>query len=192
MSDAPQQPPGWYYAQGDPPGTQRYWDGAQWQGGPQAAGGAGQAMGGAQGAGGTLAEPGKRLIAALIDGGIVLAGYIVLLILVVIISAISDTLGTLILILGYLAIVGFSIYNSWYLLGTTGQTIGKKHQGVTLLSEVTGQPVGMLQAFLRGLLQGLAWSLCWIPGLVDVVFIFTKPDHKRFTDGILNMNVYQA
>ena len=30
------QPPGWYYAQGDPPGTQRYWDGAQWQGGPQA------------------------------------------------------------------------------------------------------------------------------------------------------------
>lgn len=26
---------GWYYAQGDPPGTQRYWDGAQWIGGPK-------------------------------------------------------------------------------------------------------------------------------------------------------------
>lgn len=23
------QPAGWYYAEGDPPGTQRYWDGAQ-------------------------------------------------------------------------------------------------------------------------------------------------------------------
>lgn len=33
----PQQPPGWYYAQGDPPGTQRWWDGSQWVGGPVAA-----------------------------------------------------------------------------------------------------------------------------------------------------------
>ena len=32
-------PPGWYPADGDPPGTQRYWDGMQWQGGPQAMGG---------------------------------------------------------------------------------------------------------------------------------------------------------
>lgn len=30
----PPQPPGWYHAQGDPPGTQRWWDGAQWVGGP--------------------------------------------------------------------------------------------------------------------------------------------------------------
>ncbi len=29
------RPAGWYYAQGDPPGTQRYWDGASWQGEPQ-------------------------------------------------------------------------------------------------------------------------------------------------------------
>ena len=28
---------GWYHAEGDPPGTQRYWDGAAWQGGPQVA-----------------------------------------------------------------------------------------------------------------------------------------------------------
>lgn len=26
--------PGWYYAEGDPPGTQRYWDGSQWTAGP--------------------------------------------------------------------------------------------------------------------------------------------------------------
>ncbi len=36
MSDTPGQPaPGWYYAQGDPANTQRYWDGSSWQGGPQ-------------------------------------------------------------------------------------------------------------------------------------------------------------
>lgn len=26
---------GWYYAEGDPPGTQRYWDGELWQGDPR-------------------------------------------------------------------------------------------------------------------------------------------------------------
>lgn len=28
-------PPGWYHAQGDPPGTNRFWDGMQWVGDPQ-------------------------------------------------------------------------------------------------------------------------------------------------------------
>ncbi|NNE95558.1 MAG: hypothetical protein HKN24_05965 [Acidimicrobiales bacterium] len=32
--------PGWYHAEGDPPGTHRYWDGIQWQGGPQVVGSA--------------------------------------------------------------------------------------------------------------------------------------------------------
>lgn len=30
-----QTPAGWYHAEGDPPGTNRYWDGAQWVGEPQ-------------------------------------------------------------------------------------------------------------------------------------------------------------
>jgi uncharacterized RDD family membrane protein YckC len=43
MTDPPLQPPGWYVAQGDPPGTHRWWDGAQWIGGPVAAGFSGSA-----------------------------------------------------------------------------------------------------------------------------------------------------
>ncbi len=31
--------PGWYHAQGDPPGTERYWDGAAWTEGPRPVGG---------------------------------------------------------------------------------------------------------------------------------------------------------
>ena len=31
--------PGWYFAQGDPPGTERYWNGAMWEGTYRAAGG---------------------------------------------------------------------------------------------------------------------------------------------------------
>lgn len=35
------QPPGWYPAEGDPPGTHRYWDGSQWTTDPQPIGGGG-------------------------------------------------------------------------------------------------------------------------------------------------------
>lgn len=37
MSDA--ATPGWYYAEGDPPGTERYWDGTMWTEGPRPVGG---------------------------------------------------------------------------------------------------------------------------------------------------------
>ena len=70
------QPAGWYHAQGDPPGTQRYWDGGQWLGEPQAmptdtpafaVGGAGAP------AGRRRADAGKRFVAFLIDAGIAFA-----------------------------------------------------------------------------------------------------------------------
>ena len=36
MTNTGGTPAGWYYAPGDPEGRQRYWDGAQWIGEPQA------------------------------------------------------------------------------------------------------------------------------------------------------------
>lgn len=69
MTDYPTQPAGWYYAQGDPPGTQRYWDGSSWVGGPQpVAGAAGAVGGGGAAAGAALAEPGARIGGRIIDG----------------------------------------------------------------------------------------------------------------------------
>ena len=35
MANTGSTPPGWYPAQGDPPNTHRYWDGASWASGPQ-------------------------------------------------------------------------------------------------------------------------------------------------------------
>ncbi len=67
MTDYPTQPAGWYYAQGDPPGTQRYWDGSAWVGGPQPVAGASGA-GGSVASSSALAEPGARIGARIIDG----------------------------------------------------------------------------------------------------------------------------
>lgn len=73
----PTQPPGWYYAQGDPPGTQRYWDGVQWQGGPQAIPGA-EPFGTSGVAGGLQLALWRRLAARLIDFAILLLPSILL------------------------------------------------------------------------------------------------------------------
>ncbi|WP_367132415.1 RDD family protein [Saccharothrix sp. HUAS TT1] len=52
---------------------------------------------------------------------------------------------------GALGMLGFMIYNSWYLAGTTGQSMGKKVAKVKLISEETGQPIGFGNAFVRHL-----------------------------------------
>lgn len=59
MALPPQQPAGWYHADGDPPGTQRWWDGNQWVGGPVAGTtGAPVAQGGEYGMLGGYGTPG--------------------------------------------------------------------------------------------------------------------------------------
>lgn len=68
------QPPGWYTADGDPPGTVRYWDGGQWVGNPTVladnapthAGGGPSTIGGHE-----LADPFLRVAARFLDGLIV-------------------------------------------------------------------------------------------------------------------------
>jgi hypothetical protein len=39
---------------------------------------------------------------------------------------------------------GWTIYNRWYLGGTTGQSLGKKALSIRLAGEDTGQPIGVL------------------------------------------------
>ncbi len=115
-----QTPPGWYYAAGDPPGTQRYWDGTQWQGGPQpvAAGGPGAMATGAQ-----LGGPGERLVARIID--------ILVLIIPVIVVSVALGQGFVASIITFLIAAGYEVY----LLGTKGATIGKSVMSLKVVNE---------------------------------------------------------
>lgn len=193
MSESSMQP-GWYYAQGDAPGTQRYWDGTQWVGGPQPVGQAQDAgfAGGGAGAG-TPAEWVQRFVAYLIDAGIIVGIVIVGQILAAIGGSIAESLGV---ILGLLTIVGYIGYFIWNFVvrqGQTGQTIGKAQQGIKLVRDDTGQPVGGGMAFVRYLVaQLISFVTCGIAGLLDVLWPLWDADKKRLTDKILNFSVVQA
>lgn len=273
MTNTGGTPAGWYYAPGDPEGTQRYWDGAQWIGEPQAvqqqpapaatpdpapaatpdydqtvqyqapqtpqqesappageyqAPGAAPAAGapsygappeqpgaqpayqqpapaygaapqgyqsyGAPGANvGTPAEWGTRFVAWLIDYGIVFGIYIVGFILALVAGAIADVLGLLMLLVTYVAAIGFSIWNLLLKQGSTGQTIGKEKQNIKLVKDETGEPVGGGMAFVRYLLAGLISGVtCGIYGLLDYLWPLWDPEKKRLTDKIVKMSVVLA
>lgn len=201
MTDsAATQPPGWYHAQGDPAGTQRYWDGAQWVGGPQAAqdsaavqpagGGFNQPAFGAVSAGtGQPASYGSRVVAVLIDGIIAIGLALAFLVVGFVVGFASDTLGAIIILVGaVIALVAFPIWNSIVRQGQTGQTIGKTKQNIRLIADASSGPIGIGPAIVRYVLGGLLTSLCYL----DVLFPLFDEQKKRLTDKILNLSVVDA
>ncbi len=190
MTDQPpMQPPGWYYAQGDPPGTQRYWDGSQWQGGPQQIGQSPPAAGlggfGTSSGQSKNAEIGPRFIAYLIDVAILIPVYVVALIVIAIIGSISDVLGALVAAILYLAIVAGVIYNLVYLQGTTGQSFGKSKQGIMLVSATTGQPLGIGGVIIRLIVSAIFAIPCWL----DHFWILFDKNNQRLSDNVLGNQV---
>jgi len=57
---------------------------------------------------------------------------------------------------------GVAVYNRWYLGGTTGQSWGRKALGIRLVSEQTGQPVGVGMAIARDFLHIIDGIPCYI------------------------------
>jgi uncharacterized RDD family membrane protein YckC len=88
------------------------------------------------------------------------------------------------------ALIGlaFTIYNRWYLGGTTGQSIGKKALSLRLISEQTGQPIGPLMAFVRDICHLLDTVACFVG------WLFPLWDAKRqtFADKIIGTVVVPA
>jgi uncharacterized RDD family membrane protein YckC len=74
-----------------------------------------------------------------------------------------------------LASLGWTIYNRWYQGGTTGQSLGKKVVGLRLVSEQTGQPIGMAMAFVRDICHIIDAVICYVG------FLFPLWDSKRQT-----------
>jgi uncharacterized RDD family membrane protein YckC len=183
MSDAtPAQPPGWYKAQGDPPGTQRYWDGEAWQGGPQPIPGAG-AVGssGVIGSVGSLAEPQQRMLARLIDGAV---WFMIAAVLPNLIGSAGSTLRFVTEVIGGLAIVAYEVL----MVSQRGATLGKMVIGLKVVDE-NGEPADQATA-LRRMFLFLPFVLLlsfepWGPGLfalvalAGLVMLFT--DERRRT-----------
>lgn len=113
---------------------------------------------------GPLADFGTRMISYLIDYVVPLIVWYIGLIIMNVTTGITALSGGLALV-GYLGLLGFTIWNSGYLQGTTGQSIGRRVAKTKLVQIETGRPIGFGMACVRHLCHlvefgiGFLWPL---------------------------------
>ncbi len=163
-STPPPPPPGGSWSSSPPPSAPGQWS----QGGGAAATGPG---------GRPLAEWPKRAGAYLID---VVLPFIAVFIVGTIFGFISDVLGLLIFLVGYLAAIGWAFYQA-YLTGQTGQSFGKEKMQIRVLSESTGQPIGGGMGIARYFVH----IVDGIPCYVGYLWPLWDAKKQTFTDKIL-------
>ena len=140
-----------------------------------------------------LADYGQRVIAYLIDAVVPFAIAILALIVGQIFGVVSNALGALIAFLGYLAAFAYSIWNMAYLQGTTGQSLGKRQQGISLVGEATIQPIGIGMVIVRYLVYSVLGTFtCGIYALLDILFPLWDAKRQRLTDKILKNAVIKS
>lgn len=200
--------PGWYNAEGDPPGTTRYWDGERWVGDPvhtPTSPGAGGYGGGTAGL--RLASPGSRIGARLIDFVIAIIIAIVLLlpmindvvdgidalgpnptnsqVQTVVENALEDNFGRFAL----LSVGGILWDFLW--VAFAGGTPGKLMLGLRVARPDTGEsPPGFGKAALRSLNRLIALIpsfgslISLLIGLASLIMLFTDDQHRTVMDRI--------
>jgi uncharacterized RDD family membrane protein YckC len=135
-----------------------------------------------------LAGFGPRAVSFLID---CVAPLIVLNLLPI--AAVVGGMGSQLVIdaVAYLWLLGFGIWNSGYLQGTTGRSMGRWMTGTKLVSIETGQPVGFGRALTRQVCHVLDVGIGFLRPLWTVVVHAGGPTNLRGggpTDDLSEMN----
>ncbi len=168
------QPAGWYYAQGDPPGTHRYWDGTAWVGGPEPIAPAGGGQPGALGAGPQLASLGARIGARIIDA--IILGVINLIVSTIIIGTSAftspsdfETPGVGRYLIATLVGIGFAVLYEGVLVANTEATFGKMALGLKI-KRSDGSRITLDAAIKRYAIWG-ALALLGVFGAAGIVAV---------------------
>jgi uncharacterized RDD family membrane protein YckC len=136
---------------------------------------------------GPPAEWAKRAVAYLID-----AAPLVVLFFVgpIVASPLPDALGFLVSLAVIVVAIAYGIINLIIAQGRSGQTFGKKQQGLRLVSQATNLPLGPGMVLVRYLVAGVLSSFtCGIYGLLDLLWPLWDADKARLTDKILKNKV---
>ncbi len=197
--------PGWYHGDGDPPGTERYWNGGAWMGEPRLIGGVNPGPTPPGGPPGASAKPGQvsqwrpeelagygqRFVAAWID----IAAWAIPMFVAFQLTGGFDSeedfgrgagIGILAAVLVWLA-------NGWLAPAVTGQSLGKALLGTRLVNDRTGRPPGLGWMALRIVVSWGGWvASCYVYFLADYLIPAFTDDRKRVTDRVVKMSVLRA
>ena len=121
-------------------------------------------------------------------GALPLGGFIVVVILAAVLGAISDALGSLVALLGYLAVLAAVFYYHGYQQGETGQTPGKRVMGIKLIRKktATSSAAGWGShgcSFTSSTASSATWAGCGPCG---------TPRRQTWTDKIMSTHVIEV
>lgn len=114
--------------------------------------------------------------------------YLVDIAPIIVVDLILGRISVLLSLLISLAGIAWTAYNRWYKAGTTGQSLGKKVLNLRLVSEETGQPIGMLMAFVRDICHIIDSAIC----LVGYLFPLWDAKRQTLADKIVRTVVIPA
>jgi uncharacterized RDD family membrane protein YckC len=191
-------PPGWYYASGDPLGTQRWWDGRQWVGGPQwmpqpqLVHGDGRPL---PELGRTLAEPGRRIVARIID----LIIESVFTVVPAVIWVLQDTSRDAEdlqtppgwLLLGSVLALAYEIV----FVAVKGATPGKMAMGIEVIRMDGTSPPGWSTSVKRivldliGVVPGIGVLISLVLFVISFVFLFSDDRRRTLDDRVASTYV---
>jgi uncharacterized RDD family membrane protein YckC len=149
MSDRPA--PGWYPAEGDPPGTSRFWNGVEWVGEPRPTAAERPLVHGRR-----IADPGKRIAAAIIDG-IIMALFAVPAVIAGLRAVDWEAVAAGVAVPEFaptggwvLVIAAFSFLYNVGAVALWGATPGKQLMRIEIIRQSDGgTPPGWMTAFVR-------------------------------------------
>ena len=135
----------------------------------------------------TYAEWSQRAFGSLIDAAMAVGGFIIVFLLAAVLRVVSDRLGDLVALIGYLGLFAQAFRNQIIVQGNTGQSIGKTQVGIKLISQRSGQPLGPGLTLVRQLVHVL-------DGLFFVGYLWPLRDPKKqtFADKIVGSVVIGA
>jgi uncharacterized RDD family membrane protein YckC len=130
-----------------------------------------------------LAGFGARVVSFSID-------FLIPVITLNLILAIGSTAGgtawrIMLAVVGYLGLLGFGLWNSGYLQGTTGRSLGRRVADTRLVMMETSQPVGFGRAVARQICHLLEFGIGYLCPLWD-------GKHQTFADKIVGTVVVRA
>ncbi len=114
---------------------------------------------------GPLAGFGARAISSLID--YVAPVIVVNLLWFIDVTTGSTALSLVLTVVGWLGLLGFAVWNSGYLQGTTGQSLGRRVAKTKLVNVETGRLIGFGPAVLRQICHGLEFGIGYLWPLWD-------------------------
>lgn len=181
--------PGWYWAEGDPAGTNRYWDGEQWVGEP-----VGQVRDEPKPLNPGLASAGARIGARIVD--VIIRSFVFFLLAASALEIVDGGLFSsdrLVVVVIVAAGAGFAWEVIW--IGLWGGTPGKLLVGIRIVDAETGLRPRWSTAMMRSINQtlwlvglfptlGLVNAISWLIGLASWVLLFSDDRHRTVMDRI--------